>query len=63
MSGNKKEYRHGPYAIAGAKLVTCEVCGHQYRSTHCVMCEKTGDNGDWIDKVIKEEEQKKKDDT
>ena len=51
------EYRHGPYSIAGAKLITCEICGHQHRSTHCVFCEKTGDNGDWVEKVIKKEEQ------
>ena len=48
------EYRHGPYSIAGAKLVTCEVCGHQHRSTHCVFCEKTGDNGDWVEKIIEQ---------
>ena len=50
------EYRHGPYSIAGAKLVTCEICGHQHRSTHCVVCEKTGDNGDWVEEVIKNKE-------
>ena len=57
------EYRHGPYSIAGSKLITCEVCGHQYRSTQCVMCEKTAENGDWVDKVIEEEQKKKNNDT
>jgi hypothetical protein len=51
------EYRHGPYSIAGAKLVTCEICGHQHRSTHCVFCEKTGDNGNWIEEVLKKQAQ------
>ena len=58
MSNNL--YPFGPYAIMG-KMVVCEVCGHKYIGSSCVMCEKTGDNGDWVDKVIKEEEQKKKD--
>jgi|TARA_R100001129_G_C5133312_1_gene193801 recombinational DNA repair protein RecR len=55
------EYRHGPYSIAGAKLVTCEVCGHQHRSTHCVFCENSGDNGEWVNKIIDDQEKKEKD--
>ena len=51
------KYRHGPYSIAGAKLVRCEICGHQHRSTHCVFCEKTGDNGNWIEEVLKKQAQ------
>ena len=56
MLNDKKEYNHGPYAIAGAKLVTCEICGHQHRSTYCVVCEQTGDNGDWIEKIIEKDD-------
>ena len=48
------EYRHGPYSIAGAKLVTCEVCGHHIEDDRCEYCRNTGNNGAWIDKVIEQ---------
>ena len=41
--------------------MTCEVCGHQHRSTYCIVCEQSGDNGDWVDKIIEEQEKKEKD--
>ena len=47
-----KKYVHGPFAVPG-RVITCEVCGHQHRSTYCVVCETTGDNGDWVDEVTK----------
>ena len=55
------EYRHGPYSIAVAKLVTFEVCGHQHRHTHCIFCENSGDNGEWVNKIIDDQEKKDKD--
>ena len=55
-----KTYVHGPYAVMG-RTITCEVCGHQHRSSKCVVCEQTGDNGDWVDHII-EKEKKEKDD-
>jgi len=49
---------HGPFAVPG-RVITCEVCGHQHKSSHCVVCEHNGDNGDWIDHVIKKEKKEK----
>ncbi len=56
-----KTYVHGPYAVMGT-TITCEVCGHQHRSSKCVVCEQTGDNGNWVDHIIEEQEKKEKDD-
>jgi len=58
---SENPYPFGPYPIIG-KMVVCEVCGHKYIGSSCVMCEKTGDNGDWVEKVIEEEKKKKEDD-
>ena len=53
-----KKYVHGPFAVPG-RVITWEVCGHQHKSSHCVVCEHNGENGDWIDHVIKEEKKEK----
>tara|TARA_B100001250_G_scaffold324048_1_gene287578 strand:+ start:58 stop:252 length:195 start_codon:yes stop_codon:yes gene_type:complete len=55
-----QKYVHGPFATVG-RVVTCEVCGHQHAHHTCVVCETAAENGDWVDKVIEEEEQKKND--
>ena len=53
-------YTFGPYPVIG-RTITCDICGHKYIGSSCVMCEKAVENGDWVNKVIEEEEQKKKD--
>ena len=35
---------------------TCDVCGHHIEDDRCEVCEHTGDNGNWIEKVIEEDE-------
>jgi RNA polymerase subunit RPABC4/transcription elongation factor Spt4 len=35
---------------------TCEVCGSYIEDDVCKVCEHTGYNGDWIEKVIEEDE-------
>lgn len=59
---SKNPYPFGPYPVIG-KMVVCEVCGHKYIAPSCVMCEKTGDNGDWVNHVIEQQEKKKDNDT
>ena len=56
----KNPYPFGPYAIVG-RVVTCEICGHQYIGSGCVFCEKTHthqESVDWTDEVIKQKEKK-----
>ena len=36
---------------------TCEVCGSYIEDDRCGVCENTGDNGDWVEKVIEEDEE------
>ena len=33
---------------------TCEVCGHHIEDDRCDYCRNTGENGDWINKVIEQ---------
>ena len=33
---------------------TCEVCGHHIEDDRCEYCRATGENGDWINKVIEQ---------
>ncbi len=35
---------------------TCDVCGHHIEDDKCEYCEKTGDNGDWVEEVIKDKD-------
>ena len=35
---------------------TCEVCGSHIEDDRCEVCEHTGDNGDWIEEVIKKKD-------
>ena len=35
---------------------TCEVCGSYIEDDICKVCEHTGDNGDWVEEVIKEKD-------
>jgi recombinational DNA repair protein RecR len=37
---------------------TCEVCGSHIEDDRCEVCEHTGDNGDWVEEVIKEKDDK-----
>ena len=55
-------YTFGPYPVVG-RTITCEVCGHKYIGSSCVMCEKAAENGDWVDHVIKEKEKNESGDT
>ena len=59
---SKNPYPFGPYPIIG-KMVVCEVCGHKYIGSRCVMCETAAENGDWVDHVIEQQEKKKDNDT
>ena len=56
----KNPYPFGPYAIVG-RVVTCEICGHQYIGSGCVFCEKTHTHQEsvaWTDEIIKQQEKK-----
>ena len=33
---------------------TCEICGHHIEDDRCDYCRNTGENGDWINKVIEQ---------
>ena len=33
---------------------TCEVCGHHIEEDKCEYCRITGENGDWVKKVIEQ---------
>jgi|TARA_R100000329_G_scaffold146859_1_gene133806 RNA polymerase subunit RPABC4/transcription elongation factor Spt4 len=33
----------------------CEICGSHIEDDKCEVCEHTGDNGNWVEKVIKEQ--------
>ena len=35
---------------------TCEICGSHIEDDRCEVCEHTGDNGDWVEEVIKKKE-------
>ena len=35
---------------------TCEVCGSYIEDDVCKVCEHTGDNGDWVEEVIKDKD-------
>jgi len=37
---------------------TCDVCGHHIEDDVCEYCKNTGDNGAWIEEVIKEKDDK-----
>ena len=39
---------------------TCEVCGSHIEDDRCEVCENTGDNGDWVEEVIKKNGTQKK---
>ena len=34
---------------------TCEICGSHIEDDRCDVCENTGDNGGWVDKIVKEQ--------
>ena len=55
-----RKYVHGPFATVG-RVITCEVCGHQYKHHTCVVCAQAAENGDWGEKVIEEEKKKEHD--
>ena len=38
---------------------TCDVCGHHIEDDKCEYCKHTGDNGAWVEEVIKEKDDKK----
>jgi len=33
----------------------CDICGSHIEDDKCEVCEHTGDNGNWVEKVIKEQ--------
>ena len=33
---------------------TCDICGHHIEDDVCEYCRYTGENGDWIKKVIEQ---------
>lgn len=55
-----KKYVHGPYAVMGT-TITCEICGHQHRGSHCVVCQQATENGNWVDHVLKYSKEKNDD--
>ena len=36
------------------KPKTCDTCGQKLKGHYCEFCLKSGDNGAWIDKIIKQ---------
>ena len=37
---------------------TCEICGSHIEDDRCEVCEHIGENGDWVEEVIKEKDDK-----
>ena len=33
---------------------TCDVCGHHIEDDRCDYCRNTGENGDWVKKIIEQ---------
>ena len=37
---------------------TCEICGSHIEDDRCEVCDHTGDNGAWVEEVIKDKDDK-----